>query len=188
MRYGIGQSDRRHFVHFGIGKWMLAVPTTILMVVGMATLAFAANGFDQYGYNWNANIFNGTYLGWCQESLNLTAQQCTSVLPSYGINSNDRLNMKWNSAWNACNKYGTPASCSGAWLDNESNGEVVGGSGIVWHYKIVWSSVCASGGTPTIGGYCVWGSYEVLMDQGTVNGVHSWYALAAPNGYGFIGY
>ena len=119
-------------------------------------------GFNEFGYNYCARIFNGTGSSW----------SLAQGLPYdyLGINSPDKLVMKWNAAWDACNNLGTPEACAGAWTDNEWNGKIAGGSGQVWHYKIQWSAVCAASTDPSTdpidGGYCVWGSYEVLMDQG----------------------
>lgn len=141
------------------------------------------NGFNSYGYNYTARIFSGTYLSWCAEQ-GISSTNCASIVGATYVN--DQLIMKWNAAWDACNASGLPVDCAGAWITNEQNGQVPGGSGAVWHYKIVWSSVCAAGGAPTDGGYCVWGGYEVIMDQGidpNVGPGHTSYALATPNGF-----
>jgi hypothetical protein len=160
--------------------------TASLGLVVSPLTAGASGGFDQYGYNNGARIFNGTYAQWCAAE-GISSTSCVDY--TFG-SVNDLLIMKWNAAWDACNASystnpsGDPAACTGAWLDNESNGNVPGGSGYVWHYKIVYSSTCASDGTPSNGGYCVWGNYEVIMDQGTFGGVHTFNNLATPNGYG----
>ncbi|MHB8827185.1 MAG: hypothetical protein ACYC5Z_05945 [Acidimicrobiales bacterium] len=158
--------------------------TAFLGLVVSPLSAGASGGFDQYGYNNGARIFNGTYLGWCEAGAYVS--DCATWL---GSSANDQLIMKWNAAWDTCNASytngGDPATaCVGAWLDNEINGIVPGGDGSVWHYKIVYSSTCANDGTPSNGGYCVWNNYEVIMDQGTFDGTHTFYALATPNGYG----
>lgn len=101
--------------------------------------------------------------------------------------ANDHLVMKWNAAWDSCNADRSPENCAGAWTDNEWSGKVAGGSGQTWHYKIVWSATCDAGEALTDGGYCVWGSYEVLMDQGrdpTFGPGDIWFAHANPAGYG----
>jgi len=62
---------------------------------------------------------------------------------------------------------------------------VPGGSGEVWHYKIVWvgtelkDSPCWRDG-----GYAAWGQFEVILSQGTVANEHIWETLANPAGYG----
>jgi hypothetical protein len=59
------------------------------------------------------------------------------------------------------------------------------GSGEVWHYKIKWDKGCAENNVPSVnGGYCIWGQFVTLMDQGTAGGEHFWYTKATPNGYG----
>jgi hypothetical protein len=150
---------------------------------GTCTLAdgtTAARGFDVNGYNDCARIFNGTYSSWCVAGGQLPG----CVAAPY---TNDKLVMKWNAAWDACNYLGTPDACAGAWTDNEVNGKITGGSGEVWHYKIQWVGPCTEVGTLPDGGYCIWGQYEVLMDQGidpNSGDGHFWGALAKPNGYG----
>jgi hypothetical protein len=76
-----------------------------------------------------------------------------------------------------------------AWLTNEWNGAVPGGSGEVWHYKIIWVG-------PELeespywreGCYPIWGEFEVIMDQGTWSDhTHEILALATPNGFGVGG-
>lgn len=138
-----------------------------------------ARGVNENGYNYCARIFSGT-----ADGVDKLLDGLVWGDPAY---ANDHLTMKWNAAWDECNAVGTPETCAGAWTDNEWNGKVPGGSGEVWHYKIVWSAVCATGGALTDGGYCVWNSYEVLMDHGKdPNGGPGqiWFARAKPNGYG----
>ncbi len=151
---------------------------------GTSSLAAAAGGaFDQYGYNDKARIFTGP-----ADGVDRTLDGMVWGSTTY---AKDRLVMKWNAAWDNCNAAGNndEAACAGAWLDNEWNGAPVGGSGEVWHYKIIW---VGTGGASSpywkAGGYSVWGNYEVLMDQGVVLGnsgaVHTWFAKSMPNGYG----
>ena len=136
--------------------------------------ARTGTGFDQYGYNETARIFNGTGASW----------SLAKGLPAdyLGAYAKDKLVMKWNAAWDAC-VTGNEPECLGAWTDNEWNG-MKDGSGSVWHYKIIW--VGAGGNTSPYwldGGYSIWGTYEVIMDQGTFEGVHT-LLKATPNGYG----
>ena len=160
------------------------VPTVASLNVsgGTCTLAdgtTASYGFDQNGYNYCARIFNGTGSSWC-----LARGAPSGCL---GIYSPDKLVMKWNAEWDRGNADKWLFPPYSAWLDNEANGKTAGGSGAVWHYKIQWSPVCAAGETPTDGGYCIWGIFEVLMDQGLDPNIlpgHIWYARAISNGYG----
>ena len=138
-----------------------------------ATTASAA-GFDQYGYNDTARIFNGTGSSWCLEKG--MAADCL------GIYSPDKLVMKWTSDWDRGNAEGwTNPPYTGAWTSNEWNGKgVKGGSGAVWHYKIVWvGAELENSQYWRPGGYAVWGQFEVLMDQGVDPNFgpgHIWFA------------
>lgn len=142
-------------------------------------LTDVSTGFDQSGYNRCARIFNGTYSSWCVERGAST--DCV------GIYSPDKLLMKWNAEWDRGNaeKWNNPPYS--AWLSNEENGKA-GGSGAVWHYKYQWVGACGADYTPIAdGGYCIWGQFEVLMDQGLDPSYapgHQWFARANSNGYG----
>jgi len=104
---------------------------------GLLTSAGAVikTGFDQWGYNYQAHLFNGTYCdayrdaAWCQEYKDVS------------------LNMKWNDAWlsNAdCNgdgkldrHYGFDSYIgSGAWETNHQKGTYIGDDGQTckWEY------------------------------------------------------
>jgi hypothetical protein len=148
-----------------------------LVATGYAHPVIGSLGFD-HGYNLKARIFIGTGWNWCMDKVG-DPVWCSSYL---GASANDKVVMKWNAAWSTCNAGG---SCVGAWEDNEWNGNVPYGSGVVWHYKIKWIGTCIEGATLSDGGYCLWGAYEVLMDQGVDPAVgHTWIAHATPNGYG----
>lgn len=158
------------------------VLAALAVSLAVPTAAGAQGGFDQYGYNDTARVFVGTGSNWC-----LAGGQAADCL---GIYSADQLVMKWNAAWDACNVAGNDdaSACLGAWVDNEWNGKVDGGSGQVWHYKIIWvGSAGESSPYWLAGGYSVWGNYEVIMDQGidpNVGPGHWWFARATPDGYG----
>jgi hypothetical protein len=138
-------------------------------------------GFDQYGYNDTARIFNGTGSSWC-----LARSEATGCM---GIYSSDKLVMKWTADWDRGNaeNWANPPYDK-AWLDNEWNGNVKGGSGAVWHYKTKWIGPCGADGTVLAdGGYCIWGQFETIMDQGKDPSLglgHIWFAKAKPAGYG----
>jgi hypothetical protein len=163
----------------------LVLNAPLMGVGGTCTLADGSEvstGFDQNGYNDCAGIFNGTGSSWC-----VAGGQSPDCMAPF---SNDKVIMKWNKAWTACNdSAGDPLACAGAWTDNEWNGNVAGGSGTVWHYKIKWVGLpCDETNLNwSAGGYCIWGGYEVLMDQGhdpSQGPGHIWFAHAKPNGYG----
>ncbi len=166
---------------------MMVMSIGLVMAKGTCTLAngnVVQTGFDQYGYNRCAHQFVGTGLSWCQEKLGWTVAQCEAYLGPYTY---DKLVMKWNEEWDRGNAENWANPSYDAWLDNEWNGKN-GGSGAVWHYKIVWDQGCATSGIPSRdGGYCIWGQFETLMDQGidpNLGPGHIWFAHATPNGYG----
>lgn len=149
-------------------------------VGGTPTPTNIPRGFDRYGYNRCAGIFNGTYSSWCLER--------GAPANCVGIYSPDKLLMKWNAEWDRGNAELWSKPPYSAWLNNEENGKTAGGSGAVWHYKYQWVGRCGADYTPLPdGGYCIWGEFEVLMDQGVDPNYapgHLWFARANSNGYG----
>ncbi len=155
-------------------KKIFAIIMAIVLVAIPLTSAFAG-GFDQYGYNDVAHIFNGTGSSWC-----LAGGQAASCMGAY---SNDNLIMKWNEAWDACNAngYDNPAFCAGAWTTNEWNGMMPDGSQSNWHYKMIWVGSAAEASPYWIaGGYSIWGNYEVIQDFGFDPSGHYKYAYTRP--------
>jgi hypothetical protein len=139
------------------------------------------NGFDQWGYNRTARIFSGTGLSWCLGK-GYSQSYCESA---YGLWLNDKLVMKWNAEWDRGNAENWANPPYDAWLNNQWNGAGQNGSGEVWHYKIVWYGSCGADYTPLPnGGYCIWGQFATIMDQGTSDGEHYWFAHGLPTGYG----
>ena len=136
----------------------------------------AGGGFDEFGYNHKANIFVGT-----ADGVDLDLDGTLFGDPTY---ANDHLVMKWSKAW-ADAKYNGAAWTCNAWIDNEWNGKVPGGSGETWHYKIVWVGPDAED-SPCWrdGGYSIWGEFEVIFSHGTVANEHFWDAHAIPAGFG----
>lgn len=136
------------------------------------------NGFDEFGYNYNARIFNGAADG--------VDRNLDNAVWDDPIYAKDHLVMKWSKGWDDARFHGAPWTPE-AWENNEWNGKVPDGSGEVWHYKIQWVGPCGANGAPRAdGGYCIWGQFEVLMSHGTVANEHFWEAHghAIPNGYG----
>ena len=159
-------------------KLLIGGAAGALMLGAVAVSAFAAGGFNQYGYNYGARIFVGKADG-VDKNLDGTVWGD----PTY---ANDHLVMKWNAQWDNCNAngYDNPTYCLGAWVDNEWNGNVPGGSGVSEHYKIIWVGSQGENSQYWVnGGYSVWGNYEVIMDQGTDSTGHFWYAHGTPNGF-----
>lgn len=148
---------------------------------GNTTSSTSDNGFDEWGYNRTARIFSGTGMSWCMGKVGNEAW-CTAYLGPY---ANDKLIMKWNAEWDRGNAEGWSNPPYNAWEDNQWNGMFPGGSGSNWHYKIVWVGPCDSDSTPVPdGGYCIWGQFAAIMDQGTDGGQHAWFAHGLPSGYG----
>ena len=141
---------------------LIAVVATTLLVTGSA---FADGGFDDCGYNETANIYVGT-----ADCVDDVVDGAVWGDPTY---ANDHLVMKWSDNW----------PDEGSHIDNHWNGKK-NGSGEVWQYRIDQSNECAGGGTLDDGGYCIWGSYEVIQSHGTVDNEHIWDANSQPNGYG----
>jgi len=171
-----------------INKWgvlvllvaVLILITSIYNARGKILPAKAERGFDESGYNRTARIFNGTGWSWCMAKVG-DEDWCRNYL---GDSINDKLVMKWNAEWDRGNAENWSNSPYKAWTDNEWNG-MKGGSGSVWHYKIVWNGPCSEGAPFPEGGYCIWGQFKVLMDQGkTPEAGHEWVSKSTPAGYG----
>jgi hypothetical protein len=164
-------------------KYVLMGGVLLFAFALSASFTFAAKpsdkGFNQFGYNYSARIFNGTGSSWC----------LAKGLPAdcQGIYSADKLVMKWNAEWDRGNAENWASPPYYAWENNEWNG-MNGGSSEVWHYKIVWVGPCTEGAEFEDGGYCLWGQFEVLSDHGKDSGGHTWNTQAIPNGYGAYRY
>ena len=156
--------------------------TTVSMPVKAAAVSadalgtVKASGRDQYGYNYQARIFVGPEDG-ADRNLDGTYWGDATY-------AKDHLVMKWSKGWDDARFHGTPWGPE-AYLDNEYNGRVPGGSGETAHYKIIWVGPELSASQYwRPGGYDIWGQFEVVMSQGTAGGQHWWEARAVPNGYG----
>lgn len=131
-------------------------------------------GFDQWGYNYQARLFNGLYCdayrdaAWCQDY------------------KEDSLSMKWNDAW-LSNKdcdgdgeldrhYGFDSYIgSGAWLTNHQSGEYLDNDGELckWNYFVKIVAV-PSDATPINGvwysadnveiGPVIWGAFAIVQE------------------------
>lgn len=155
----------------------VSLAISLAFLVSALASPAAANGFDQYGYNRTARVFNGTGASW----------SVAQGLPAnyLGIYSNDNLVMKWNAEWDRGNATNWLAGPYGAYLDNEWNGNVPGGSGWTEHFKAVWIGSCADGTMFPNGGYCIWGQFEAIFDRGMDPSHSPWIlAHANPAGYG----
>ena len=133
-------------------------------------------GVDDFGYNYKARIFVGA-----ADGVDRVLDGAVWDDPKY---ANDHLVMKWSKAWDDA-RFNGAAWGPEAWENNEWNGMVEGGSGEVWHYKIVWVGPDLEDSPYwRTGGYAAWGEFEVILSQGTVDGEHVWETHARPSGYG----
>jgi hypothetical protein len=171
---------RRSSKKVGFGSWfkLIGLGAAVLVLLALVAPAFGKtnSGFDQYGYNYQARLFNAK-----ADGVDRLLDGNVWGDPTYG---NDRLVMKWSKAWDDARFRGEAWNCD-AWEDNEWNGKVTGGSGETWHYKIVWvgpeleeSSCWREGGQP------IWGQFEVTFSQGNAGEGHIWETLTKPSGYG----
>ncbi len=138
----------------------------------------SGNGFNQFGYNYNARVFSGLADG--------VDKNIDGTVWGDATYANDHLVMKWNAALDACNAHGNdnPTYCAGAWDTNEWNGMLPNGSQYTEHVKIIWVGSLAKQSTYWVdGGYPIWGNYEAILDKG-MNPDHTQYvaAFATPNG------
>lgn len=148
--------------------------TCTVPIAGVLTVV--SKGFDQYGYNRCAHIFNGTYEGYCTERK--APSTCGDVEGS------TKLVMKWNEEWDRGNATGWKAGPYDAYLDNEVKGTDLDGNPVSGHFKIKWDAGCALNGISAIGGVCYWTNFVILMDQGMADGKHVWLTKFSPAGYG----
>lgn len=171
-------------------RLILAAALTLLATILATTVVLAAGdggGFDQYGYNDSARVFNGTGLSWGMGKFGWTEEQARAYLGPY---ADDKLVMKWNDEWDRGNAEGWSKPPYRAWTTNHWNGKS-SGSGSVWFYKIIWvGSGLQNSPYWQSGGYPIWGQFEVIMDQGvdpSMGPGHIVFARATPNGLGRAG-
>jgi hypothetical protein len=160
-------------------RFLLIIATLALftsIVSPIAGVSAAANGFDQYGYNYQARVFSGS-----ADGVDRILDGAVWGDPTY---ANDHLVMKWSKAWDDARFNGAPWTPD-AWETNEWNGSVPGGSGESETVKIIWVG-------PDLetspywrdGGYAIWGQFEVIMDKYVGKGAHFVLAHAVSNGFG----
>jgi hypothetical protein len=145
-------------------------------VIAQVSAKEAPGGFDEFGYNYNAGIFNGK-----ADGVDKILDSKVWGDPAY---ANDHLVMKYSKAWTAAKFNGEPWGPD-AWCSNEWNGSVAGGSGENWHYKIVWvGALLENSPYWKDKGYPIWGQFEVILSQGKTPEGHFWETHANPAGYG----
>jgi hypothetical protein len=131
-------------------------------------------GFDDWGYNYQAHLFNGYYCdayrdaAWCQPW------------------KEDKLSMKWNDAW-LSNKdcdgdgkldrhFGHDSYIgSGAWLTNHMSGEYDDGEGNICKWNYFCKIVAAPANAVAADGYwynadgveigpVIWGAFAIIQE------------------------
>jgi hypothetical protein len=137
----------------------------VAIIVLLFPLTAYAGGFDQYGFNYQAHIFNGSYCAaWHNPSW------CTGDVASW------RLLMKWNDAYLSAddtNKDGQvdphPGRStyigSGAWVQEHEYGSYRDASGVM-HFFIYDAKIVAKS-TPYSScgnGYEIWDDFCVVQE------------------------
>lgn len=167
-------------------KFTLITAIVIATIFCFTTPVFGApGGFDEFGYNYKARVFAGP-----ADGVDRILNQMVWGDPTY---ANDHLVMKWSKAWDDA-KFGPDGKAASgdelpwtpeAWVNNEWNGKVQGGSGITEICKIVWvGPELEASPYWRDGGVAIWGQFELIMDN--YAGMHDTYTFvhATPAGYG----
>lgn len=131
-------------------------------------------GYDQFGYNYQSGIFNGTYDG---ADRKLDGKYWGSVADYV----DDKLVMKWSPDWLAsldCNgdarldrglnpKTGVSTGISRGWTTNHVEGDYLGDDGQLHHYtyfvKIVWVGPASLSPDPWLA-VRIWGQYAIIQE------------------------
>jgi hypothetical protein len=154
-------------------------------------------GYDKYGYNYQAHMFNGLYENYSRPATPFTEGEVNLI-------------MKWSDEWlsNIDCGPGTPdgkldrgldrqtgvsEGISKGWLTNHFEGECKGADGVERHFtnfvKIVWV-----GPAPAVDPWAdkrIWGQYAVIEEVGDSEGVCNGHTglikemLSKPAGFGF---
>lgn len=139
-------------------------------------------GYDQYGYNYQAHMFNGTY-----DSVDRKLDG--KYWGSTGDFVDDRLLMKWSDDWlsnkdcdgdRKLDRGGDGSGVSKGWLTNFVEGDYYDGDGELQHYtnfvKIVW----VGPGGP------LWGQYEIIQEilNDPAGGLHGLQVKIGAPGFG----
>lgn len=166
---------------------LLAVPLTVL--AGKPD----NKGYDVWGYNYQANVFNGLYWNYSRPDPPCEPGTCAS---------DTHLIMKWSDEWlneDRVRCAGTPqqgsSACEGAWLTNHQRGEYVNDEGKTckWTYfvKIVYPpggpvDADGDGYDDNTGGSIIWGSYVRIqqVSNDPCAGEHGNIFSVQPTGFG----
>ena len=123
-------------------------------------------GYDKYGYNYQAHIFNGLYENYLRPDVvvtegteNLVMKWSDDWLANVDCDSNGKLDRGLNP------KTGVSTGTSMGWVTNHFEGDYLGSDNELHHYtyfvKIAYDSGQAcTNGAPT----CIWGLYTVIEE------------------------
>jgi hypothetical protein len=174
-------------------KLLLAVVAVLALLALGAGVVWAKGGFDQWGYNYQANMFNGLYWNYSRPETPCEPGTCAS---------DTLLIMKWSDEWlneDRVRCAGTPqqgsSACEGAWLTNHQRGEYVNDDGETckWTYfvKIVYPpggpvDDDGDGFDDITGGSIIWGSYVRIqqVSNDPCAGEHGNIFSVQPTGFG----
>lgn len=152
-------------------------------------------GYDSWGYNYQAHIFNGKYCDYDRKA---------GCIGQEGYEDVDLI-MKWNDAWLSnkdCNgdtylDRPNPYIGSGAWLTNHESGEYEGDSGETCQYTYFVKIIAVPSDWYEEGGVwydsdgneigqAIWGSFAIIQEvwNDPCNGEHGVYSKAPRPGLG----
>jgi hypothetical protein len=186
-------------------KTRALIPLAVILIMTMATTVVWADkpvNFDQWGYNYQAHIFNGLY-----HNANRPEPPCDPGTCA----SDTMLVMKWSEEWlsnqdrngdgkldrgYSCDPVNANSSaCEGSWVTNHQRGEYVGDDGKTckWTYfvKIVYPpggpvDGDGDGYDDNTGGSIIWGAYVRILQvsNDTCAGEHGNIFAVRPTGFG----
>lgn len=182
---------------------LLLVVIAILALLAFGTgVVWAKGGFDKWGYNYQAHIFNGLYWNYSRPEPPCEPGTCAS---------DTHLIMKWSDEWlsnkdrngdgkldrgYSCDPVNANSSaCEGAWLTNHQRGEYEDDEGRTckWTYfvKIVYPpggpvDADSDGYDDNTGGSIIWGAYVRIqqVSNDTCAGEHGKIFSVQPTGFG----
>ena len=150
-------------------------------------------GYDQWGYNYQAHMFNGLYSNFSrpfppvgEDEVNLIMKWSDEWLSNQDCNGDTKLDRGLNA------KTGVSTGTSMGWLTNQNEGDYHGGDGDYHHYtyfvKIVWVGPAPISGDPWAGKR-IWGEYAIIEEvyndpYGGFHGVDR-STLTKPAGFGY---
>lgn len=171
-------------------KKILVLLIGLMLVMSVSVFAKGPAGkgngaFDEFGYNYKANIFNGRY--------------CDYDRVPGGNYCDVWLQMKWSDEWlneDRVRCAGTPqegsSACEGAWLTNHQSGRNDDGTKWTYFVKIVYPpggpvDADSDGIDDNTGGSIIWGSYVRIqqVSNDPAYDEHGKTFSVTPTGFGF---